>query len=247
MIRTLFVAASMLMVGLAQAADNETTMKAEVKQALASVDDVKRLPATGLSFLKAGDKTFLITDNGHFVIAGNFKLVDMWQGKLLNNVADMSGVDKINLRGIGLNPDEMGAFTIGRGNQEVDIFVDPQCQYCNELLNQLDKLGETYTFKIVLIPVLGSESADIARRLTCDNDKERAMKALLSKDYKTIPPLPKAGSAGKSCDISSLQKAVVAAKLLDIKGVPFSILPSKNVFKGGSKDFKAVLEKDKDA
>ena len=55
----------------------DTEMTADVKEIMRSIDEVKRLPVTGLSFIKAGDKSFLITDNGHFVVAGNFKLVDI--------------------------------------------------------------------------------------------------------------------------------------------------------------------------
>ncbi len=48
----------------------DTEMAADVKEIMRSVDEVKRLPITGISLVKAGDKTFLITDNGHFVVAG---------------------------------------------------------------------------------------------------------------------------------------------------------------------------------
>ena len=37
-------------------------------------------------------KSVLIkTFNGHFVVAGNFKLVDMWQGTIIGSVADTKG------------------------------------------------------------------------------------------------------------------------------------------------------------
>ena len=80
----------------------DSEMTAEVKDIMRSVDEVKRLPVTGLSMIKAGDKTFLITDNGHFVVAGNLKLIDMWQGKVIGSVADTKGIDKVDLRKIGL-------------------------------------------------------------------------------------------------------------------------------------------------
>ena len=97
----------------------DSEMTAEVKEVMRSVDEVKRLPVTGLSIVKAGDKTFLITDNGHFVVAGNFKLVDMWQGKIVGSLSDTKGIDKVDLRKIGLNPDELSTFTIGKGKKEV--------------------------------------------------------------------------------------------------------------------------------
>ncbi len=219
----------------------DTEMTAEVKDVMRSVDEVKRLPVTGISMVKAGDKTFLITDNGHFVVAGNFKLVDMWQGKVLGSISDMKGIDKVDLRKIGLNPDELSTFTIGHGKKEVTIFVDPQCNYCHDLIVQLEPLGNEYIFKLVLIPVLGKESAEISKKLICNKDKGESLKALIAKDYEKLPALIRKEG---TCDLKPLQKAVVATKLLDIQGVPFIFLPSKNTFKGGVKSFQTLLEKD---
>jgi len=216
-------------------------MVAGVKDVMRSVDEVKRLPVTGLSMIKAGDKTFLITDNGHFVVTGNFKLVDMWQGKIIGSVGDTKGIDKIDLRKIGLNPDELSTFTIGTGKKEVVIFVDPQCNYCHELIVQLESLGKAYTFKLVLIPVMGKESAEISKKLICNKDKAQSLEALVAKDYSKLQALVRKEG---SCDLKPLQKAVVATKLLDIQGVPFIFLPSHNTFKGGAKSFKTLLEKD---
>ncbi len=216
-------------------------MTAEVKDIMRSVDEVKRLPVTGLSMIKAGDKTFLISDNGHFVVAGNFKLVDMWQGKIIGSVGDTKGIDKVDLRKIGLNPDELSTFSIGTGKKEVVIFVDPQCNYCHDLIGQLEPLGKEYVFKLVLIPVLGKESAEISKKLICNKDKAQSLKALIAKDYSKLPALIRQEGA---CDLKPLQKAVVATKLLDIQGVPFIFLPSHNTFKGGAKSFKTLLEKD---
>lgn len=212
-------------------------MTAEVKDIMRSVDEVKRLPVTGSSMIKAGDKTFLISDNGHFVVAGNFKLVDMWQGKIIGSVGDTKGIDKMDLRKIGLNPDELSIFSIGTGKKEVVIFVDPQCNYCHDLIGQLEPLGKEYMFKLVLIPVLGKESAEISKKLICDKDKAQSLKALIAKDYSKLPALIRQEGA---CDLKPLQKAVVA----DIQGVPFIFLPSHNTFRGGAKSFKTLLEKD---
>jgi thiol:disulfide interchange protein DsbC len=238
--------------GQSQAAESDKTaqsakpktdgeMTAEVKDIMRSVDEVKRLPVTGLSMIKADDKAFLISDNGHFVVAGNFKLVDMWQGKIIGSVGDTKGIDKVDLRKIGLNPDELSTFTIGIGKKEVVIFVDPQCDYCHQLISQLELLGKEYAFKLVLIPVLGKESAEISKKLICNKDKAQSLQALVAKDYSKLPALIRKEG---SCDLKPLQKAVVASKLLDIQGVPFIFLPSKNTFRGGAKSFKTLLEKD---
>jgi len=229
--------------------DNEMT--AEVKNIMKSVDEVKRLPVTGLSMIKADDKVFLITDNGHFVVAGNFKLVDMWQGKVIGSVADTQGIEKVDLRKIGFNPDELSTFSIGNGKKEVTIFVDPQCHYCHDLMGQLEPLGKEYKFNLVLIPVLGKESAEITKKLICNLDKVQSLKALLDQNYEKLPTIPPVdlakvakGTQKEPCDLKVLQKAVVATKLLDIQGVPTIFLPSKNVHRGGAKSFKTLLEKD---
>lgn len=221
----------------------DSEMTAEVKDIMRSVDEVKRLPITGMSLIKAGDKTFLISDNGHFVVAGSFKLVDMWQGKIIGSVADTQGIDKVNLRKIGIKPEEIASFSVGSGKKEVVMFIDPQCQYCHALISQLEPLGKAYTFKLVLIPVLGKASAELTKRLICNKDNAQSLKALLADDYTQIPKLDR---NDKTCDLKPLQKAVVVTKLLDIQGVPYTFLPSFNTFKGGVKSFKSLLEKDSD-
>lgn len=221
----------------------DTEMAADVKEIMRSVDEVKRLPITGISLVKAGDKTFLITDNGHFVVAGNFKLLDMWQGKLITSVADTKGIEKVDLRKIGINPDQLSTFTVGTGQREVVIFLDPQCDHCHDLISQLEPMTKDFTFKLVVIPVLGSKSAEIAKQLLCNKDRGQSLQSLLAKDYAKLPPLVRQEGA---CDLKPLQKAVIATKLLDIQGVPFIFLPSKNTFKGGVKSFKTLLEKDRE-
>lgn len=219
----------------------DNAMTAEVKDVMRSVDEVKRLPVTGLSMVKAGDKMFLMTDNGHFVVAGNFKLVDMWEGRVITSVADTKNIDKVDLRKIGMKPEELSPFSIGTGKKEVVIFIDPQCNFCHDLLTQLEPLSKEYTFKLVLIPVLGKDSAEIAKKLICNKDKAQSLKALIDKDFSKLPALVRKEG---ECDLKPLQKSVVATKLLDIQGVPFIFLPSHNTFRGGAKSFKTLLEKD---
>jgi thiol:disulfide interchange protein DsbC len=222
-------------------ADNEMT--AEVKDVMRSVDAVKRLPVTGLSLVEAGDKRFLMSDNGHFVIAGTFKLVDMWQGKVITSIADTKNIDKVDLYKIGIKPDDLSAFTIGSGKKEVVIFIDPMCNFCHDLIAQLEPLSKSYTFKLVLIPVLGKESAEISKKLLCNPNREQSLQAITSKDYSKLPAVdPKSNT----CDLKTLQKAVVTTKLLDIQGVPFMFLPSHNTYRGGAKSFAKLLEKDLD-
>ncbi len=223
----------------ASAADTlDQQASVEFKNAMKSIDAVKRLPVTGLSMVKADDKLFLVTDNGHFIVAGNLKLVDMWQGKVLKSIEDSQDVEKVNLRKIGLSPDDIAAFKIGNGTQEVTIFVDPMCQYCHELIGQLEPLGKLYTFRLVLVPVLGKDSANVVKKLLCHNDKTEALTALVTQKYDKLP-VP-----GSGCDLKTLQKAVVATKLLDIQGVPYLFLPSYSTHKGGTKSLKTLLEND---
>ena len=114
---------------------NTTEMTKDLKQIMNSVDEVKRLPITGMSIIRAGDKLFMTSDNGHFLIAGNFKLVDMWQGKVIQSMDDTVGINKVDLRKIGFNPDELTTFSFGKGQREVVIFLDPLCNHCHDLIS----------------------------------------------------------------------------------------------------------------
>lgn len=222
---------------------NSTEMTGDLKQIMNSFDEAKRLPITGMSIIRAGDKLFMTSDNGHFLIAGNFKLVDMWQGKVIKSMDDTLGINKVDLRKIGFNPDELTTFSFGKGQREVVIFLDPLCDHCHDLISQITQLADDYTFKLVLIPVLGSKSAEVAKQLLCNKNKEQSLDALLKMDYGKLPALVRKEG---SCDLKPLQKAVVTTKLLAIDGVPYLFLPSKNTFKGGVKSLKTLLEKDRD-
>ena len=234
MIRILLFFLAAIGTGHADTQVNE--LAAEYKAEMAKIESVQRLPVSGLSMVKAGDKTFLITDNGHFVIAGNYRLVDLWQGKILAGIDDLKGVDKVDLQAIGISADELGAFTIGRGAKEVVTFVDPKCEHCNDMLRQMPALGDDYRFKIVLIPVLGHDSAELSKKLLCEKDKKKALQYLMEKEYSKLQPVD------KSCSLDPLKKAVISTKMLDITGVPYTFLPNKLTHKGSPKDLKALLE-----
>lgn len=209
-------------------------MVEQIRNRMRKIDGMKKIPGTNMAIVEAGDLTLLVSDNGRFVV-GSFRMVDLWNGKLISNIADLEGIDKVNLRKINANPDDLGAFTVGKGAKEVVMFVDPLCPHCHDLMKQIPSLVAEYTFKIVLLPVLGAQSGELAKKLICTKDKALAAKALIEDQVENMK------LATEKCDTAPLAKAIVVARILGIESVPYTVTPQFNVIRGAVKDLGAQL------
>lgn len=209
-------------------------MVEQIRSRMRKIDGMKKIPGTNMAIVEAGDLTLMVSDNGRFIV-GSFRMVDMWNGKVITNIADLEGIDKVNLRKINANPDDLGAFTVGTGAKEVVMFVDPLCPHCHDLMKQIPSLSSEYTFKIVLLPILGAQSGEWAKKLVCTKDKTAAVKALIDDQ------LENAKLVTEKCDTSALAKAVVVARVLGVESVPYTITPKFNVIRGAVKDLGAAL------
>jgi thiol:disulfide interchange protein DsbC len=79
----------------------------------------------------------------------------------------------------------------------VVVFVDPRCPHCRALLNQLPALAGRYRFRLVPLPILGSDSEAEVLRLACaaERDPTVAREALLAGTAGALPSPP--GPAGR--------------------------------------------------
>lgn len=213
----------------------ESKMIDEVKKRMRKVDGMKRIPGTGMSLVEAGDMTVLVSDNGRFVV-GKFQMVDMWNSSLVTKIADLDQVDKVDLKKLNANPEDLGALVFGNGPQEVVMFIDPNCPHCHKLMSQMPALSSQYTFKMVMIPVLGPASGELSKKLLCATDKTLAARALIE----NVPEGVRLSST--KCDVSPLTKAVMIARLLSIDAVPYTITPKHNVLRGEVPDLAAALK-----
>jgi thiol:disulfide interchange protein DsbC len=217
-------------------ADNSTkSTVSEIASGLLSIkiDGMQELPITGLKMVKSGEQTVFIANNGRFAFYGG-KLMDIWTQQEIKELADIDKIaNRIDLARMKLKADDLGAVTIGHGKSETWVFIDPRCPYCAKVINELQALQDQYTFKLVMIPILGPESQNIVVQLSCqlsagDNKANEAVRnRLVKQDYNGLPT-----ETPISCNKEPLQKAVVTAKLFDLKGVPFLIAPDGRTHSG---------------
>jgi thiol:disulfide interchange protein DsbC len=193
------------------------------------IEGMKALPITGLQMVKAGGKTFFMSNNGRFVLTGT--LMDVW-----NRVAvtDLDQVDqiasRIDLAKMKLKIDDLGPVTYGTGKEQVVVFVDPRCPYCAKVQKQMEGLKDRYTFKLVSVPVLGPESQSLVTRIGCllqTPAKDKARDALMHQTYDALP-----ADVDPNCNREPVQRALVTAHMFGIEAVPFLIAPDGRTFKG---------------
>ncbi len=196
-----------------------------------------QLPIEGLIIVQSGNKTYLLSTNARFLIRG--QIYDLWNSTFINTVEDARKFsDRIQISKLKLDLSTLSSFVSGSGKQEVIAFIDPNCPYCHKLLEQIEKLGKDYRFRLVLIPMLGERSGHAIKRLMCGIDgKNRDKKAvayLLSGKYDELPD--------KECNMEPLVGSMFVAKLLGIQGVPFMISPDGRVLRGYTEDLKQWLQ-----
>jgi thiol:disulfide interchange protein DsbC len=197
------------------------------------IDGMQDLPISGLKMVKSGEQTVFISSNGRFAFYGD-KLMDIWTQQEIKELADIDKIaNRIDLSRMKLKADDLGAVTVGHGKGQVLVFIDPRCPYCGKVMKDLQALQDQYTFKLVMVPILGPESQNIVVQLACQlgasdtKAKDAVRDRLLKQDYADLPTEPPA-----QCNKEPLQKAVVTAKLFDLKGVPFLIAPDGRTHSG---------------
>jgi len=231
----LLLLAPMLVNSASFAANPQKPAISEIAAGLLSIkiDGMQDLPITGLKMVKTGEQTVFISSNGRFALTGG-KLMDIWTQQEIKDLPDIDKIaNRIDLSRMKLNVDDLGPVTIGHGKASVLVFIDPRCPYCGKVMKELQALQDQYTFKLVMVPILGPESQNIVVQLACQlgsSDtklKDSVRDRLLKQDYVGIPTEPPG-----QCNKEPLQKAVVTAKLFGLQGVPFLIAPDGRTHSG---------------
>jgi len=205
----------------------------------ARIEGMKALPITGLQMVKAGGKTFFLSNNGRFVLNGT--LLDVWNRVAVAELEDVDKIaNRIDLAKMKLKIDDLGPVTYGTGKAQAVVFVDPRCPYCGKVQKQMEALKARYTFKLVSVPVLGPESQNLVLKLGCllqTPAKDKARDALLHQAYDNLP-----SEIDAKCDREPMQRALVTAHLFGIEAVPFLIAPDGRTFKGAPENLADWLD-----
>lgn len=201
-----------------------------------------QLPGTGVQMLELADRVVYIAGNGRYVFTG--AAWDLWHGERLDSVAQATALGgRIDLSRMALDPAELGAFTIATAQADtpsehasrapVWVFVDPLCAACATLLGTLERIGAAA--HVVLLPVGGDKSLDVARRLLCVPSSAAALSALIDQDWTDLP------APSADCNTQPLLRAAITARLLGIAAVPTLIAPDGRLQQGVPADLEAWL------
>ena len=153
-----------------------------------------------------------------------------------------SASDRIDLAAKGFDLGQTNHISIGNGGKHVTIFVDPRCGWCHKLLEEIKgdaSYMEKYTFDIVILHVLGDESAALAKKLHCaKTDDQTAKFNALVAGKSAIDKLEQQDK----CDIKQLRSTVVQQHALQINSVPFIITSDKRFVRGKPQDVRGFLD-----
>ena len=190
-----------------------TVLPVQAESPLGTIKAVKSLPINGVRMIETEQGVFFASDNGRFVWKG--PLYDMWSARQVETLADVEAVaGRVDLKRLGVDFSQLATFSLGQGGTEEVLFISPSCPHCQSIMTQAERLGKDYRFTVVLLP-LGNRDVDLARRLVCLADKDKALQALLSRKYEGLPP--------GECPLTPLQKNLVTARVLGITSVPYLI------------------------
>ncbi|ATW30854.1 disulfide isomerase (plasmid) [Candidatus Williamhamiltonella defendens] len=200
----------------------------------AKIEDIVKLPIKGVRAVQSDGQIMFLSENGRFVISG--QIYDLWSKKPLNTIAQMRDVaERIQFKSMGMDVATLNTVSMGHGDKEVVLFVDPRCAVCHEVINDAQSLVSEYTFKIVVIPALGAESNRLAKNLYCAKEKTHALDALMNNTLGTLP-------SKETCDPGQYDQTLLTAHFIGIEGVPFVVAPDGRVSKGRPKSLKSWLE-----
>jgi thiol:disulfide interchange protein DsbC len=232
-----------LVIGLpAVAAETDTTPVSKqapggIQELLRGIRGMQRLPVAGMQMVDVGEQVLFVSDNGRYVFTG--PAWDLWHGAKLTTLEEGARLAaRVDLKRLGLDPASLGVIDLGSGEEEVVAFVDPRCPHCRDLLEKIPDLAERYRFRLVPLPVLGRDSETDVVRLDClaESDPAAASEALLASDVAALP------EAAGTCGQATAQRALVTARLLGIRGVPYLIAPDGRLQQGAPADLQAWLE-----
>jgi thiol:disulfide interchange protein DsbC len=212
MIKHLLLAASAALLATTALAQNvEANLKKSVEAALgegAKVDNVRKAGALNLYEVQIGGDILYTDEKATHLIIGH--IIDPKTRKDLTQ----ERIDKLSQIKFSDLPLDLAIKQVkgngGNGKRMIATFEDPNCTYCKKLAKELQSVTDVtvYTF---LYPILSQDSVDKSKAIWCASDRIKAWN-----DYMINGTAPAAGK----CDTAALDKVMVTARKLNIRGTP---------------------------
>jgi thiol:disulfide interchange protein DsbC len=166
--------------------------------------------------VEGSDALYFISGNGRWVVKG--EAYDLWAGAALPDFeAVRASTRTVAFAGLGDLWPGLAPVTFGTGETDIIVFADPRCPHCEALIRDLQPFADRYRILVLQIPLLGEESGRIVRAVHCAADRDAARAAVLA-GPRAAPLAPAA-----SCDLGPLQRRLVTAELIGVRGVPFMV------------------------
>lgn len=225
-----------------------TVVEAPVPDELkkSGVPGIKKIVDIDVDVLRAvgtdDGSVLFIADMGRYVFKG--QMLDVWQRKVLRTIDEIAeSVNRIDLKGMGYFQNDYAKYVMGTGKKTAVLFVDPRCGWCHKMLEEVladQKLLSEYRFNVHVIPMLGTESARLAKKLWRSEGTDGEKLAALVAGPEAIDALPEK----QASDPGPQDRAMILAGLLSIKAVPFAIAPDGRTSEGKPADMRMFLEND---
>jgi thiol:disulfide interchange protein DsbC len=179
--------------------------------------------------VEGSDALYFISGNGRWVVKG--EAYDLWAGAALPDFeAVRASTRTVAFAGLGDLWPGLAPVTFGTGETDIIVFADPRCPHCEALIRDLQPFADRYRILVLQIPLLGEESGRIVRAVHCAADRDAARAAVLA------GPRAAALAPATSCDLGPLQRRLVTAELIGVRGVPFMVHGQTGRFVEGRPD-----------
>ena len=184
------------------------------------IEEMIQLPAGSwrAARMSGSDGFYLISDNGRFVIdVARGRALDTFSGRAIQSFDDARwSATHMTMDGLPDFWSDLEPMEIGTGTRRVAVFVDPYCPYCHELLRSVDPDVSNVTLMILPVPFLGQRSGEAVTALHCATDSAAAVEALRSTRFHGL-------ERREGCGLEPVQRRMVAARMLGVRGVPFML------------------------
>ena len=199
---------------------------------LGKIDQFKKMPISGLAMVETNNKTYIVSDNGRYVLKG--EMFDLWSGKGIKTIEDISIMNSIPVSKLKQALPSLAKYSFGKGEKEIYIFVDPNCPYCKQLIDDI-KFVDDYKFTLIILPILGDKSTTSSTALWCAKDQKKALASLLNfGGYLNL-------EQNKNCNTDPLKKSLITAQVFGIDRVPYIIRWDGQVRQGVPQDLAQYL------
>lgn len=192
---------------------SDFVIRFKTKHPATQVTTVRRSPIPNLYEVVMGRNIAYVDESGRYALFGN--VFDMDEQRDLT-AGKLAALDRVEVSKL---PRKLAIRQVkGDGKRLVVIFADPQCGYCKQMEQELDK-ATNITIETYILPILGPESARLSRAITCAADPGAAWSAwMLKSEQPPSPPDSCVGSGPEVAKFADSQRIKATPTLVSADG-----------------------------